>query len=390
MQHELWKRWSSEGFDYHRSVIARIPLLVGLLAASQISCGGETERQPGGGAAPGSGQRQPPPVAVQVFTAEQVDVPDTLVAVGSLQSPETTTVSADISGLLVHLDTPEGRVVSQGHLLARLDDSVPQATLRVAEAREKNARSEIERVTPLLADGVVPRQTYDAAVAEMETSEGLLEEARIRLAKTEVRAPFGGVISLQTAQRGQHVDSGEAIVQLTQVDPLELAFTVPESEAGRVSVGQHLEGRVGRCGEAFEGTIEALDPAVDRATRTLSVQARVPNRGGTLRPGMSARVRLSIGTSARAILIPREALIRQGTRYLVFIVEEGGAVATREVVPGEFLVAKVDIRGGLEPGEQVVVAGHQKLGPGSKVQPSPWKPVENPILNLGDTSEDCI
>jgi len=364
-------------------------ILLVLLALLTAGCGG----QGAGGttaAAPGRDRAQPPPLPVQVATAERTSMPIELNAVGSFQSPETTTVAADVSGLIVFLDTPEGRLVRAGHLLARLDESASRAAQQVTEARERNARAELERVKPLYEDGVVPRSTYDDAVADLEVAEGQLAETRTRLGKNEVRAPFTGVLSLQTAQMGQYVSSGDAIVRLTKVNPLELIFTVSESDAGKLRAGQPIEGRVGRCGDAFSGVVEALDSTVDSATRTLSVQARVANEAGTLRPGMSARVRIVVGSLGDAILVPRPALVHQGTRYLIYTVDESGAVAERDVVPGQFLVDRVEIRRGLDGGEQVIVAGHQKVRPGARVAAVPWQPVENPLLALGDREgEDC-
>ncbi|HVR30017.1 MAG TPA: efflux RND transporter periplasmic adaptor subunit [Thermoanaerobaculia bacterium] len=368
----------------------RIVVSVGLALLAACGRGAPGAPVPGG-AAEGGANAQPPALPVQATVAERTEIPITLTAVGSFQSPETTTVAADASGLITFLDTPEGRLVRTGHLLARLDDSVSRSALQVAEARERNARAELERVKPLYEDGVVPRSSYDNAVAELEVTAGQLAEARTRLGKNEVQAPFAGVVSLQTAQQGQYVSAGDAIVRLTKVNPLELIFTVPESDAGKVRVGQPIEGRVGRCGEAFSGVVEALDPTVDSATRTLSVQARVPNDAGVLRPGMSARVRLVVGSLGDAILVPRPALVHQGTRYLLYVVDESGTVAEREVVPGQFLIDRVEIRRGLEGGEQVIVAGHQKVRPGARVEPVPWESVENPLLSLGDREgEDCL
>jgi membrane fusion protein (multidrug efflux system) len=369
---------------------ARLAAVAFSLTAILCSCGRDGQGAGASGPAAG-GPPQMPPLPVDVATAERAEMPISLTAVGSFQSPETTTVAADVAGLITELDAPEGRVVAKGHLLARLDASVSKATLQVAEARERNARAELDRVKPLFDDGVVPRSTYDDAVAEVEVAEGQLAEARTRLGKNEVRAPFAGVLSLKTAQLGQYVSSGDAIVQLTKVNPLELIFPVPEGEASKVKIGQKVEGRVGRCGEAFTGTVEALDPTVDTATRTLQIQALVSNEEGALRPGMSARLRVVVGSLGDVVLVPRPALISQGTRYLLYLIDGEGTVSEREVLPGEFLLDRVEIKKGLEGGEQVIVAGHQKVRPGAKVQPQPWEPVDNPLLDLGDREgEDCL
>jgi membrane fusion protein, multidrug efflux system len=367
----------------------RLAILMSVIAIlGSCDRGGQGAGSAGGPA--GGGPPKMPPLPVEVAVAERTTIPITLSAVGSFQSPETTTVAADVSGLIVALDAPEGRLVAKGHVLARLDPSTSKAALQVTEARERNARAELERVKPLYEDGVVPRSVYDDAVAELEVAQGQLAESTTRLGKNEVRAPFAGVLSLKSAQLGEYVSSGDAIVQITKVQPLELIFGVPEGDAGKVKVGQTVEGRVGRCGEAFSGVVEALDPTVDAATRTLQVQARVSNDEGLLRPGMSARVSLIVGSLGDAILVPRPALISQGTRYLLYVVDAGGTVSEREVAPGQFLSDQVEIKKGLEGGETVIVAGHQKVRPGGQVQPMPWQPVENPLLSLGDREgEDC-
>lgn len=350
-----------------------------------VGCDGSASSDTGGG--PPSA----PPITVQVVTVERQPLDQALTAVGSLQSPETTVISADMAGILIELNIPEGRLVERGHLLARLDAQVPKAVVSVAEARERRARAELERIKPLYDDGVVPRQQYDNAVAELDTAIGILTEASSRYDRTEVRAPFTGVLSLRTAQLGQYVSSGEPIVEITKIQPLELVFSVPEAEATKLRVGQAVEGHVGRCGESFDAVIEALDPTVDRATRTLAIQARVDNRDGSLRPGMSARVRIIVGTIPEAIVVPHEALIRQGRQYLVYVVENDQVAPQRAVVPAEFFTDGVRIADGLAAGEVLVVTGHQKLRPGAPVLPSPWTPTDNPVLRLGDAAgEDCL
>jgi membrane fusion protein (multidrug efflux system) len=362
----------------------------GALALAACKCGNQGAAGSAGAPASG-GPPKMPPLPVEVATAERGEMPITITAVGSFQSPETTRIAADVAGLIVYLDAPEGTLVNQGRVLAKLDPSVSKAALQVAEAHQKNAEAELARIKPLFEQGVVPRSQYDNAVAEVGVASGQLSEAQTKLGKNEVKAPFTGVLSLKSAQMGQYVSSGDTIVQLTKVHPLELIFTVPEADAGKVKPGQRIDGRVGRCGQAFTGKVEALDPSVNPATRTLDVQGLVSNEDGKLRPGMSARLRVAVGSLGDAIMVPRPALVQQGTRYLIYVVDAAGTVSEHEVFPGEFLLDTVEIKKGLEGGEQVIVAGHQKVRPGGQVTTTPWKPVDNPLLSLGDREgEDCL
>ena len=344
-----------------------------------------------------SGPPSFPPLPVQVAEATHTTLPIEIQTVGSLRSPETTTVSPDESGLLTYLNAPEGQAVRRGHLIARLDDAEAKAAVTVAEARHTNAVAALERIEPLFKDGVVSQQAMDDATAERNTAEGLLAEAKTRLKKTEITAPFSGVLGLQTAQRGQYVSSGQAIVQLTRVNELELLFTLPEEDAPKVALGQTVFGRVGRCGERFQGTVEAIDPTLDATTRTLAVQARVTNKERRLRPGMSATVRLAVGEAQDSLVIPREALTAQGSRYMVLVLTDGEAgtptegkqtVRAQPVTLGRFLANGVEITSGLTQGDQVVAAGHQKTRPGAPVQPTPWQETANTNLDLGAVPDD--
>ena len=370
--------------------------LCAALLAATLAAGACSEPQAAGSAEPAGAEAParpagPPPVVALVATAERKVLQSEVSTVGSLRSPETTTVSADVSGIIVELNAPEGRYIRRGHVVARLDDAEDRAALQVAEARHRNAQIALDRVKPLVADGVVPEQNLDDAEAEMATAEGLLEEARTRLGKTTIRAPFGGLVGIQTAQVGQYVSSGEAIIQLTQLDPLELVFGVPEEQASFVSVGQTVQARVGRCGIEFEGRVEALDPQIDQQARTLAVQARVANGERRLIPGMSARVRLAIGEAREAVVVPREALVAQGNNYLVWVAKEDGSVEPRPVRPGRFYPDVAEVLDGLAEGEVVVAAGHQKLRPGARIVPQPWRRTNNPNLGRGtDSADDCL
>ena len=368
---------------------APIVWAISALALCCLACGQASGDA--GGPGPGGGGQAPPPLPVQVAAAERTAAPLEIQAVGSLRSPQTTTIAADVAGILVYLDAPEGREVPAGHLLARLDPAEAQASLQVAEARAENARIAHERAEQLVKDGVTPQQTLDDAIAMQRTAAGLLAEARTALGKTEVRAPFAGQLGIQHPRLGTRVAAGEAIVQLTQLDPLELTFTVPEESASQVRVGQGIAGRVGRCGQRFEGTVQAVDPVVDWQSRTLQVLARVRNPDRALRPGMSARLGLKVGERKNALSVPQEALVRQGTQYIVWKLDAQNVAQPAPVQVGSFFLDSAEIVGGLQEGETVVVAGHQKLRPGAPVQPMPWEPTENPLLELGagGEAEEC-
>jgi membrane fusion protein (multidrug efflux system) len=337
-------------------------------------CGEESQQQGNGGR---------PPAIVQVVTVEPRDLPRTLSAVGSLQSPQMTTVASEIDGTVVSTDIPEGQRVEQRHVLAQIDDAEARAALAIASARLRNARDRLKRLQSLRAESVSSEQAFDDAKSEFDAAEGEFDRAETLLQKTTIRAPFTGVLGLRLVNVGQYLEPGDPIVEITQVHPLELVFSLPQRHVAEIAVDQRVLGLVGLCEARFEGRVDAVDPRVDPATRSVRVNAVVPNEDGSLYPGMSARVRLVVGNIPGALVVPQEAVVRQGTKHFVYSVDGGGLAQQHEVTLGEFFVDGVHIRSGIKAGDHVVAAGQQKLSPGAPTEARPYEPTDNPNLRLG-------
>jgi membrane fusion protein (multidrug efflux system) len=361
---------------YRTPIGAFLGCAAGIAATGALlwGCGADPGQEGGGG---------PPPIAVQVVAATASELPRTLAAVGSLQSPETTTVASEISGTAVAVDIPEGRYVKAGHLLARLDDAEARASLSIARARLRNAETRLARLRSLRESKVSSEQALDDAVAEFDAGQGAVDEAETRLLKTKIRAPFDGILGLRQINQGQYVDGGTPVVEITQVDPLELEFGLPQRHASELEVGQRVLGTVGQCGQRFQAEVDAIDPRVDPGTRAVRLQAVVPNEDGRLLPGMAVRVRLVVGRIPDAVVIPQEAIIRQGTKHLAYVLDGEDRAHQRELTLGTFFVDGVHVPAGVDAGDRVVVAGHQKLRPGAPTLPQPYEPTENPNLELG-------
>jgi len=330
-----------------------------------------------------AGSVPPPPAAVQVLTAEARTLPRTISAVGSLESATMTAIAAEIPGTVVAIDVPEGKRVEAGHVVARLDDAEARAALTVAEARLQNARDRLARQEPLHAQGVASKQALDDARAELRGAEGAFNEARTRLDKHTIRAPIGGVLGLRQVNVGEYVPAGTPIVEVTLADALELRFYLPQKDLPQLAPGQKVYGVVGRCEARFEGQVTAVDPRVDPLTRMVGLQAMVKGEAGALSPGMAVRVRLHVGDTPEAILLPQEAIVRQGTKYVVFTVDGQGHAQPHEVALGEFFVDGVHVSSGVAAGDRVIVSGQAKLQPGSAIDEKPYGATQNPNVQTG-------
>ncbi len=338
-------------------------------------CGGDSE------ASDPKGER--PPVAVQVVEVVPTPLPDVVQAVGTLDAPERTTLSAEMDEQIVKLDIPEGSKVEAGQILVELDDARVSASQKRAQARVSASRARMRRLEALKASSVSSQQAYDDAEESLAAALAELEEAEADLAKTRIRAPFSGILGMSQVTPGQYLRSGTPIVELTRVDPLDLLFSVPQEFAGDLAVGQRVVGHASGCRVRFEGSLRAIEPRVDPATRTVQVKARIPNERGELWTGMAARVRVVLREIPQAILIPQESLIRDSGRYYVYVVDADHRVQQRTLELGTFFADRIHISHGLEPGDVVVVNGHQKLRPNSSVQTNAYQPVDNSVLELG-------
>ena len=336
----------------------------------------------------------PPPIPVQTITLEATSMPRTISAVGGLESPHTTQVTADRGGKVVFLDIPEGQEVQKGHVLARIDPDEAQAAVDVARARYQNAQATLERLKKLPAKAR-SQQALDDAQAAVRAIKGELDQATTILRKMTMSAPFTGRLGLRQVSLGAYLEPGDAVVRITQMRPLHLVFSLPQHHVSELENGQTIQGVAGNCASRFTATVSVIDPFLDSETRSVTVQAIVPNEDGSLLPGMATALRLEVADIPDALSVPLEAIIRQGTRRLVYTVQNGSAgqnrqggnvVAMQHVRLGQFALQHVEILSGLKPGDIVVVAGHQKLRPGAMVQPTPYEPVANPNLELGASS----
>lgn len=322
-------------------------------------------------------------MVVETLTVEPTSIPLLLATVGSFESPQSTMVSSEVSGIVTFLDIPEGGEVPVGRILARVDSRQADAQLTGAVARYRNAKDTLERLQSLHNDGMVSRQELDDASSAYQQAAAELEESRTSVKQTVIRAPFSGQLGLREVSLGAFVAAGQPLVRLTQTDPLRLIFTLPERDAGRVVTGQKVHGVAGDCTARFETEVQIIDPTIDPSTRSIRAQATVDNGDRQLRAGMSARLTLEVGRRDGALTVPHEAVVRRGTAKLVYVVSPQGEIDEREVVLGQNLIDRVEVRSGVRAGEVIVVAGQQKIRPDSVADPRPYQPVENPKLVLG-------
>jgi membrane fusion protein (multidrug efflux system) len=310
----------------------------------------------------------PPGIVVEARSPLALKLPQSITTVGSLRSDEAIVVRPEIAGRVVEIAFKEGQRVAKGQVLIRLDDSVQKADLERARANLTLSRSKYERARDLRAQGFISGQAKDEAENNLKVAQADVELAAARLAKTEVRAPFGGIIGLRSVSVGDYVKEGQDIVNLEEIDPLKVDFRIPEVFLSQVRAGQVLQVTMDALPDrTWPGQVYAINPLVDASGRAIAIRAQVANSDGRLRPGMFARVRLLTSDLRDSLMIPEESIFPVGDDKFVYKVVDGRALR-QKVEIGQRRDGKVEIVGGLAPSDTVVTAGIVKLRDGAPVR----------------------
>jgi len=318
-------------------------------------------------AQPAKGPGGPPAMPVKAVAARVGPAIDEANAVGTMRADESVVIRPEIAGRISEIHFEEGHNVKKGSLLATLDSSEVRAQLASAQAQATLDAQRLERAEDLHKKNFISRQALDEAHSNNARSQASRQEAQAKVAKSEIRAPFNGVAGLRQVSQGAYVAAGTDIARLEKIDQLKLDFRVPEVYLSRLKTTQQVKVQVDAYpDESFAGTIYAIEPALDEATRTVLIRARIANVDLKLRPGMFGRVQLQLAVREKAVWVPEQAIVPKGQDAFVFRVANG-KVALVKVQTGARKVGEVEIRNGISAGDMVVTEGTQRIGPGSAV-----------------------
>lgn len=306
------------------------------------------------------------PVAVEVARVSTGQLQDDASAVGSLRSRQGVMLRPEVSGRIARLGFVDGQPVRKGQLLVQLDDQLQAAELRQAEAQVGIARANHQRNKELVAQNFVSQRVLDESAANLEVVQAQAALARTRLARMKITAPFDGIVGIRNVSLGDYVKDGADLVGLEDIGSVFVDFRLPERFLTQVKRQQRVEVSLDALpGKRMEAVVEAVDPQLDANGRSLLVRVRLDNRGGELRPGMFARVRVVFAQRANVLMVPEEAVVPQGDRqYVVKVLPGGKAPMSQrlEITPGARRDGKVEVRGAaLAAGDMVVTAGQARL-----------------------------
>ena len=327
--------------------------------------------------------------SVNAAKATMGDVPVYVTALGTVTPAATVTVRTQLSGQLFSVAFREGQMVSKGQALAQVDPRPyqqallqAQGTLARDEATLANARVDLKRYQTLLSQDSIARQTVDtqaatvrSAEATVKTDQALVGTAKLNLSYTRITAPVSGRVGLRQVDAGNFVNNGDAngIVTITQVNPIDVVFTVPEDKISQVVKGV----RAGplpvtvfdrdQSDALATGQLLTLDNQIDSTTGTVKAKARFTNAGDTLFPNQFVNVRVLVDTLRGVVSVPTSAIQRGQTGLFVYTVDAGRTVHMQPVQTGPAAGENTAILSGLTAGSTVVTDGSDRLREGGRV-----------------------
>jgi RND family efflux transporter MFP subunit len=331
------------------------------------SPGGQSRVQGGGGPGPGGGGGGP---VLVVTTPVQIDdAGETVRAIGTLGAAQSVTLFPEVTGTVASIDFRPGTPVTAGDVLIRLSDADQRVEVERATIARDDARSALERAEKLLASRTVTTVAVSDAKSALQKAEIDLKVAELALAKRSITAPFSGVIGLTDLSVGDLVTPTRAIATLDDMSTVTVAFVVPERVSARVTVGEKVIATSPALpDQTFTGRVSALDNRVDAASRTLKVEAELPNEADVLRAGMSVIVLLSFPGEARP-MVPSLAVQwdRNGSYVWKVAGDEARRVPIRVIARNS---GSVTVAADLQAGDPVVIEGLQRIREGGKVAAS--------------------
>jgi len=339
---------------------------------------------------PAEAAAPPPPVPVVAQKVKSGDVPIYLRGVGTVIAYNNVVVRSQITGQLVNIAFTQGQAVKKGDLLAEIDPRPYHAQLDQAvanrnrdQAQVQNAQANLDRYTPLQKQGFATAQlveTQQAQLAQLkamvQSDEAVIDAARVNLSYTQLTAPIDGVTGIRQIDIGNiiHPTDPNGLVDVTQVQPISIIFTLPEAtftdvqselDKGPVAVMAYSQDDKT---ELDEGKLILINNQIIQTTGTIQLRADFPNAKRLLWPGELVNARLVLTTRHEGLTIPVQAVQQGPHGAYVYIVDGDGVAQMRPVKVGQISDGQALIDDGLKANETVIVAGQYRVQPGSHVR----------------------
>jgi membrane fusion protein (multidrug efflux system) len=292
---------------------------------------------------------------------------DKIFVTGSVIAQDEVYLQAEAAGRIISLSLTEGGFVNKGTLLAKINDADLQAQRRRAVLNLELAQIREARQRQLLDNRAISQQDYDIVMNEVNTIKAEIDLIDANIAKTEIRAPFDGLVGLRSVSEGGFVTVGTRLATLQNVDRIRIEFSVPERYAATVRTGEVITYTRQGSDQTYRATISAIEPRIDPNTRTLAIRATALNPQRLILPGAFAQITYSLKEVENALMVPSEAFVPESGRIYVFV-HKAGIAQRVSVETGIRTDSQVQVLRGIAPGDTVLTTGILQLREGMPVR----------------------
>lgn len=305
-------------------------------------------------------------VPVNAYIVKTTKLQDRIVTTGTILANEDVDLKSEISGKISRILFREGTTVNKGDLLVKINDDELQAQLLKTSYRKKLMEEREFRQKKMLEREAISQEEYDIALNELNTVDAEIQLIKAQIEKTEIRAPFNGIIGLKSISEGSYVSPAASIATLQNINPVKIDFSVPEKYFNRVRAGNLINFKIQGSDKTYTGKVYAVEPKINLATRTLQVRAISQNERSEIFPGSFAEIDIILGEKSNAMLLPSESVIPDLEGKKVFKISGGRAISVA-VETGVRQEKEVEILNGLTPGDTIVTSGILQLKSGIPV-----------------------
>jgi membrane fusion protein (multidrug efflux system) len=317
----------------------------------------------------------PPAEVVSTDFTRDLAWENTLSAVGTFSAARGVAISTEAPGMVKRILFESGGVARAGQVLVELDTNVERAQLASAEVRKKLAEQNLKRTRSLVESGAATRQQLENEESQLESAVAEIASVQAQISRKIVRAPFAGRLGIRAVNLGQYLSPGTQLTTLESLDTVYMDFTLPQQVLSALTIGLAVRVSLEGTDETLTGTIEAIDPSIDPATRSVRIRASVPNPAQKLRPGMFGNVTVVLPERSKAVVAPATAIVHAPYGDSVFVVEPAKnprdpkekQVRQQFVRLGEERGDFVEVLEGVKPGDELVSSGAFKLRNGAKI-----------------------
>lgn len=341
-----------------------IILLIGYLFYNKFygSKAKEMSAQTGGGAGGGKKGKKGGPVPVNVMIVKDTVFANAIDVTGTIAANEQVELRSETAGNITNIYFKEGQHVDKGQLLVKVYDQDLQASLKQIEVQIKLAEQTEYRNKVLLGKQAISKEEYDISETSLNSYKAQADLAKAQIKKTEVRAPFSGIIGLRNISPGGYLSPQGSIATLVNIDPAKITFSVPERYLALIHVGSKINFTVESSRDKFIGVVYAIEPNIDINSRSVTLRAKADNKSGALKAGAFAKIRFTLDQIPKTILVPTEVVIPDIKGSNVYVVKNGVGMP-RPIKTDTRTETKLQVVDGLKPGDSLIVSGIIQMRP---------------------------